>query len=175
MNVDKNIKVIDLLQIIRESGDDFIINLDDTFGKIETNNQILLRNGVVILLCKSNGGVITIDSKEYKLSKNSVIVLPSNHIINNINSLLMRESNAIAVSEDYILNMPSPIDTSIFGYSRYLSVIKIADDKFDDLQSYYRFIYKESKEESKYRLEIIQSIFYALILEILAEYKRFSR
>ena len=172
MSIDKNIKEIDLSQLIQESGDDFIINLDDTLGNIETNNQILLRNGVVILLCKSNGGVITIDSKEYKLSKNSVIVLPSNHIINNINSLLMCESNAIAVSEDYILNMPSPIDTSIFGYSRYMSVIKIADDKFDDLQSYYRFIYKESKEESKYRLEIIQSIFYALILEILAEYEK---
>ena len=68
--------------------------------------------------------------------------------------------------------MPSPIDTSIFGYSRYMSVIKIADEKFADLQSYYRFIYKESKEESKYRLEIVQSIFYALILEILAEYEK---
>ena len=172
ISMDRIIEEIDLSQLIRESGDDFIINLNDTFSDIETTNQILLRNGVVILLCKSDGGVITINSKEYKLSKSCVIVLPSNHIIGNIDSLLMRESNAIAVSEDYILNMPSPIDTSIFGYSRYMSVIKIADEKFADLQSYYRFIYKESKEESKYRLEIIQSIFYALILEILAEYEK---
>lgn len=172
ISVDRIIKEIDLSQLIRESGDDFIINLNDAFRDIETTNQILLRNGVVILLCKSDGGVITINSKEYKLSKSCVIVLPSNHIIGNIDSLLMRESNAIAVSEDYILNMPSPIDTSIFGYSRYMSVIKIADEKFADLQSYYRFIYKESKEESKYRLEIVQSIFYALILEILAEYEK---
>lgn len=172
ISVDRTIEEIDLSQLIRESGDDFIINLNDAFRDIETTNQILLRNGVVILLCKSDGGVITINSKEYKLSKSCVIVLPSNHIIGNIDSLLMRESNAIAVSEDYILNMPSPIDTSIFGYSRYMSVIKIADEKFADLQSYYRFIYKESKEESKYRLEIIQSIFYALILEILAEYEK---
>ena len=84
----------------------------------------------------------------------------------------MREGSAIAVSVDYILNMPSPIDTSIFGYSRYMSVIRIADDKFDDLQSYYRFIHKESKECGKYRLEIIRSIFYALVLEILAEYEK---
>ena len=172
ISVDRIIEEIDLSQLIRESGDDFIINLNDAFSDIETTNQILLRNGVVILLCKSDGGVITINSKEYKLSKSCVIVLPSNHIIGNIDSLLMRESNSIAVSEDYILNMPSPIDTSIFGYSRYMSVIKIADEKFADLQSYYRFIYKESKEESKYRLEIIQSIFYALILEILAEYEK---
>lgn len=172
ISMDRIIEEIDLSQLIRESGDDFIINLNDALSDIETTNQILLRNGVVILLCKSDGGVITINSKEYKLSKSCVIVLPSNHIIGNIDSLLMRESNAIAVSEDYILNMPSPIDTSIFGYSRYMSVIKIADEKFADLQSYYRFIYKESKEESKYRLEIIQSIFYALILEILAEYEK---
>ena len=172
ISVDRIIEEIDLSQLIRESGDDFIINLNDAFSDIETTNQILLRNGVVILLCKSDGGVITINSKEYKLSKSCVIVLTSNHIIGNIDSLLMRESNAIAVSEDYILNMPSPIDTSIFGYSRYMSVIKIADEKFADLQSYYRFIYKESKEESKYRLEIVQSIFYALILEILAEYEK---
>ena len=172
ISVDRIIEEIDLSQLIRESGDDFIINLNDAFRDIETTNQILLRNGVVILLCKSDGGVITINSKEYKLSKSCVIVLPSNHIIGNIDSLLMRESNAIAVSEDYILNMPSPIDTSIFGYSRYMSVIKIADEKFADLQSNYRFIYKESKEESKYRLEIVQSIFYALILEILAEYEK---
>lgn len=172
ISVDRTIEEIDLSQLIRESGDDFIINLNDALSDIETTNQILLRNGVVILLCKSDGGVITINSKEYKLSKSCVIVLPSNHIIGNIDSLLMRESNVIAVSEDYILNMPSPIDTSIFGYSRYMSVIKIADEKFADLQSYYRFIYKESKEESKYRLEIVQSIFYALILEILAEYEK---
>lgn len=112
------------------------------------------------------------DSKAYKLSKNSVIILPSNHIIDNIDSLLMRESNAIAVSVDYVLNMPSPIDTNIFSYSRYMSVIKIADEKFDDLQSYYRFIYKESKEQSKYQVEIIRSLFLALILEIIAEYEK---
>ena len=168
----RKIKEIDLAQIIKESEKDFIINLNDTFRKIETSNQIILRNGIIILLCKSDGGTITMDSKAYKLSKNSVIILPSNHIIDNIDSLLMRESNAIAVSVDYVLNMPSPIDTSIFSYSRYMSVIKIADEKFDDLQSYYRFIYKESKEQSKYQVEIIRSLFLALILEIIAEYEK---
>lgn len=168
----RKIQEIDILQMIDGSGDDFIINLNDAFRKIETSNRILLRNGIVIMLCKSDGGVICIDGKEYKLSKNCVIVLPPNHIIDNVDSMLMREGSAIAVSVDYILNMPSPIDTSIFGYSRYMSVIRIADDKFDDLQSYYRFIHKESKECGKYRLEIIRSIFYALVLEILAEYEK---
>lgn len=158
--------------MMQDRGDDIIIDLNATLAEGGMSNEVLIRNGIVILLCKADGGSICVDSKEYKLSKNNVVVLPENHIINNISPSLMRESNIIAVSVDYILNMPSPIDTSIFSYSRYMSVIKIADEKFDDLQSYYRFIYKESRENGKYRVEIIRSIFFALILEILAEYEK---
>lgn len=172
MPVNSRIEEIDISKIINDGAGEPIINLNDTFRKNEVSNRILLRNGIVVILCKSDGGTLTVDNKVYKLSRNSVIVLPSNHILDNVDSLSMHESNTIAVSEDYILNMPSPIDTNIISYSRYMPVIKIADDKFEDLQSYYRFIYKESKEYSKYRLEIIHSIFYALILEILAEYER---
>lgn len=31
-------------------------------------------------------------------------------------------------------NMPSPIDTSIFSYSRYIPVMQISDSKFDDFR-----------------------------------------
>lgn len=168
----RKIEEIDISQLMQERGDDIIIDLNTTLAEGGILNEVLIRNGIVILLCKADGGSICVDSKEYKLSKNNVVVLPENHIINNLSPSLMRESNVIAVSVDYILNMPSPIDTSIFSYSRYMSIIKIAEEKFDDLQSYYRFIYKESKENSKYRMEIIHSIFYALILEILAEYEK---
>lgn len=168
----RKIEEIDISQMMQDRGDDIIIDLNATLAEGGMSNEVLIRNGIVILLCKADGGSICVDSKEYKLSKNNVVVLPENHIINNISPSLMRESNVIAVSVDYILNMPSPIDTSIFSYSRYMSVIKIADEKFDDLQSYYRFIYKESRENGKYRVEIIRSIFFALILEILAEYEK---
>lgn len=168
----RKIEEIDISKMINERGVDIIINLNTTLAKGGISNEVLIRNGIVILLCKADGGSIYVDSKEYKLSKNNVVVLPENHIINNLSPSLMRESNVIAVSVDYILNMPSPIDTSIFSYSRYMSVIKIAEEKFDDLQSYYRFIYKESRDNSKYRVEIIRSIFFALILEILAEYEK---
>lgn len=67
-------------------------------------------------------------------------------------------------------NMPSPIDTSIFSYSRYIPVMQISDSKFYDFQSYFRFLYKESNEKSTYQNEILRSILYALILEITGEY-----
>lgn len=168
----RKIEEIDISQLMQERGDDIIIDLNTTLAEGGILNEVLIRNGIVILLCKADGGSICVDSKEYKLSKNNIVVLPENHIINNLSPSLMRESNVIAVSVDYILNMPSPIDTSIFSYSRYMSVIKIADEKFNDLQSYYRFMYKESRENGKYRVEIIRSIFFALILEILAEYEK---
>uniref|UniRef100_UPI004056340E hypothetical protein n=1 Tax=Alistipes sp. TaxID=1872444 RepID=UPI004056340E len=97
---------------------------------------------------------------------------PENHIISNIAKQFEGLRGVIAVSTDYVLNMPTPIDTNIFSYSRYISVINVSDDKFEDLMSYYRFIHKESKEESRYQTEIIRSIFYALILEIITEYEK---
>ena len=167
------IREIDISKMINECGiDDLFININIPITEKDNSEGIIIRNGIIIVLCKAEKGVIKIDGKEYKLSSKNVAVLPENHVINYISPILLNEHNMIAVSIDYILNMPSPIDTSIFNYSRYMSVIKIADDKFDDIYSYYNFIHKESLENGKYRKEIIQSIFYALVLEILAEYEK---
>ena len=167
------IREIDISKMIKDSGiDDLFIDINIPITEKDNSEGIIIRNGIIMVLCKAEKGVIKIDGKEYKLSSKNVVVLPENHVINYISPILLNEHNMIAVSIDYILNMPSPIDTSIFNYSRYMSVIKIADDKFDDIYSYYNFIHKESLENGKYRKEIIQSIFYALVLEILAEYEK---
>ena len=167
------IREIDISKMIKDSGiDDLFIDINIPITEKDNSEGIIIRNGIIIVLCKAEKGVIKIDGKEYKLSSKNIVVLPENHVINYISPILLNEHNMIAVSIDYILNMPSPIDTSIFNYSRYMSVIKIADDKFDDIYSYYNFIHKESLENGKYRKEIIQSIFYALVLEILAEYEK---
>ena len=166
------VQEIDIGQMVKHNGNgEFLISLDIPRSNRGSSECLLIRNGIVFIICKSDEGSVVIDSKEYKLSNNSLIVLPENHIVT-IHTGLLSNSNIIAVSLDYILNMPSPIDTAIFGYSRYRSVIRVSDDKFNDLLSYYRFIYKESKEQSKYQAEIIQSIFYALVLEIVGEYER---
>lgn len=166
------VQEIDIGQMVKHNGNgEFLISLDIPRSNRGSTECLLIRNGIVFIICKSDEGSVVIDSKEYKLSNNSLVVLPENHIVN-IHTGLLSNSNIIAVSLDYILNMPSPIDTAIFGYSRYRSVIRVSDDKFNDLQSYYQFIYKESKEQSKYQAEIIQSIFYALVLEIVGEYER---
>lgn len=169
----ENIKVIDISQMITESGeDDIFINVNIPLTEKYNKEGVIIRNGIIIVLCSAKQGIVTIDGKKYRVTNKNVIILPENHVINYISPLLLKEHSVIGVSVDYILNMPSPIDTSIFGYSRHLSVIKITDDKFEDLQNYFNFIHKEMNENSKYQKEIIQSIFYALILEILAEYEK---
>lgn len=150
----------------------FMVDFNLTASATTSKDSLLIHNGIVMLLCRGDGGRIVIDGKEYRLSRNNIVILPEDHIVSEISPLPSEHKGVIAVTTDYILSMPSPIDTNIFGYSRYMSVIKVSDEKFEDLMSYYKFLYKESREESRYKSEIIRSIFYALILEVMAEYER---
>ncbi len=144
------------------------LNLPDIAERDIRNFYIL--GGMVICLCRGYGGSVYIDGKEHKLGEISIAILPEKHVIRFTESIKIGTIQFIAVTTDYILNMPSPIDTSIFSYSRYIPVMLISDSKFDDFQSYFRFLYKESKDKSTFQNEILRSILYALILEISGEY-----
>lgn len=163
---------IALRELISTHGShDLLISLRHSeFSEWLTDNSII-RDGIILLIVRGAEGIITIDSKEYRLPSNCMAILPENHIISNIEPLLAACEGFIAISTDYLLDMPSPIDTSLLHYARYLSIIELSNDKLSDLYSYYRFIDKESSEESRYQREIIHSIFYALMLEIVAEYE----
>lgn len=144
------------------------LNLPDIEERDIRNFYIL--GGMVICLCRRYEGSIYIDGKEHKLGESSIAILPEKHLVRFTESVKVETIQFIAVTTDYILNMPSPIDTSIFSYSRYIPVMQVSDSKFDDFQSYFRFLYKESNEKSTYQDEILRSILYALILEITGEY-----
>ena len=144
------------------------LNLTDIEERDIRNFYIL--GGMVICLCRRYDGSIYIDEKEHKLGESSIAILPEKHLVRFAESIKVETIQFIAVTTDYILNMPSPIDTSIFSYSRYIPVMQVSDSKFDDFQSYFRFLYKESNEKSTYQDEILRSILYALILEITGEY-----
>ena len=165
-----NIESIDVARLIAEGGGkDFLINLDLHLPRKDYTN-LFLKGGFIIILCKGNGGRVIINGKEYRVLGNNIIVLSENQVINYIEPILLTENNIIAVVPDYILRLPSPVDTNFFSYSRYVSVITLTDAKFDDLLCYYRFIHKEMHEEGRYQREIVSAIFSALILEILGEY-----
>ena len=144
------------------------LNLPDIVERDMKNFYII--GGMVICLCRRYGGSLYIDGKEYRLSDNCLAILPEKHLIRFTESIKVETIQFVAVTTDYILNMPSPIDTSIFSYSRYIPVMQVSSSKFEDFQSYFRFLYKESREKSTYQNEILRSILYALILEITGEY-----
>ncbi len=168
-----SLQEIDVDRLMKVNGQNgFIVDINSSLLSDDIGGQTMFRNGIVIILCKGEGGSLVVDSKSYQLSDYNIIILPENHIINYAAIASSVDKNIIVVSVDYILNMPSPIDTNIFSYSRYMSLMKISGEKFDDLQNYFRFLAKEFGEQSKYQNQIIQSIFYALILEIIGEYER---
>ena len=144
------------------------LNTSDIVERDVRNFYII--GGIVICLCRRYDGTLYIDGKKHKLGESSIAILPEKHVIRFTESIRNGMIQFIAVTTDYILKMPSPIDTSIFSYSRYIPVMRISDSKYDDFLSYFRFLYKESKEKSTYQIEILRSILYALILEISGEY-----
>lgn len=174
------------LRIMGNMGEIFRIDIDERMNEHGASGMLLslnlpdiaerdIRNfyilgGMVICLCRRYDGSIYIDGKEYESGENSIAILPEKHLVRFSESIRSGTIQFIAVTTDYILNMPSPIDTSIFSYSRYIPVMQVSGSKFEDFQSYFRFLYKESREKSTYQNEILRSILYALILEITGEY-----
>lgn len=120
----KNIKRVDVAQLIAEGGgEDFLVNLGLQLQR-EATSDILLQGGFVIILCKGNGGRVVINGKEYSVKGNNIIVLSENQIINYIEPILLTENNIIAVVPDYILRLPSPVDTNFFSYSAFVQFFK---------------------------------------------------
>lgn len=147
-----------------------LLNRDDL--QEQTSTDFYLSGGMVICLCKRQEGVVIIDGKKHSLKGPTLVILPENHTVGFSGIVGNDPMMHIAVTTDYILNMPSPIDTNIFSYPRYIPVMHISDSKYEDFLSYFGFLYKECNEDSIYQEEIIRSILYALILEISGEYEK---
>lgn len=128
-------------------------------------------DGIMIILCHQGEAEITIDGKRHKLAAGSVAILPEKHIIRAGAHSEDVCRSMLFVSTDFILDMPSPIDTNIFVYSRFIPVIDVSAEKLEDFGSHLRFIGKELRERGRYRTQIIKSLIYALLLELTAEYE----
>ncbi|MBE6232625.1 MAG: helix-turn-helix domain-containing protein [Bacteroidales bacterium] len=173
MSMSENIKHINLDDMMSRYGSTgmlMLFNRNDL--KEQTGGDFYLSGGMVICLSNIFDGHVTIDGKRHSMKGPTIAILPENHMVS-LSDIGGNDSMMhIAVTTDYILNMPSPIDTDIFSYSRYIPVMHITQSKYDDFLSYFNFLYKESREDSIYQEEIIRSILYALILEISGEYEK---
>ena len=172
MSSDKNILEVNLVERMAQFGSSGMLL---TFNAEHfRNNKIktfMFTGGIVFCLCDDYKGKVSIDGKEYILDRRSIAVLPENHIICFSVPITPKSISILAVTTDYILDMPSPIDTNIFSFSRYIPIMSVSESKYEDFRSYFRFLDKESRDTSKYQDQIIRSILYALILEISGEYE----
>lgn len=164
-----NIDLLESLRVYGSSG--MMMSLNDYSMKCIDGFNFRISGGMIICLCMDYEGELIIDRKSYFITSGSLIILPENHLICFRKPVTVHSLLCISVPTDYILNMPSPIDTNIFSYSRYIPVMSVSESKYDDFLSYFRFLKKESREKSIYQEEIIRSILYALILEISGEYE----
>lgn len=163
---------IDLEERMRRHGPSaMMMNLSEYASEDMKSFNYHITGGMFICLSVDYEGEMSIDRKIYSIRKGSLIILPENHMISFAEPVHEHSMLCISVTTDYILNMPSPIDTDIFSYSRYIPVMSVSESKYEDLLSYFRFLHKESHERSIYQEEIIRSILYALILEISGEYE----
>lgn len=172
MATDKNILEVNLIERMAQFGSSGMLL---TFNAEHIRNNaiktFIFTGGIVFCLFDDYKGKVTIDGKDYSLDKRSIAVLPENHIISFSEALTPESISILAVTTDYILDMPSPIDTNIFSFSRYIPVMSVSESKHEDFRNYFRFLDKESRDTSKYQNEIIRSILYALTLEISGEYE----
>ncbi len=154
-----------------EGGDPFFMS--NSLGMVDENGNAIpfTLAGILIALCRGGSGTIEIDGQRHALSRGSVVILPENHILRYADISPEMDSLLLFVSTDYILDMPSPIDTNIFLYSMFSPVIQVGDERLRDYESYYRFIDKERAENGKNRAHIIKALIYALMLELSAEYE----
>ncbi len=154
-----------------EERDGFFLSYASSGALPEVTESEFSIDGIMIILCHRGEAAIRIDGKRHRLSEGSVAILPEKHII----SLDSRSEDVcrsmLFVSTDFILDMPSPIDTNIFVYSRFTPLISVSGEKLEDFGSYFRFIDKERGERGRYRTQIIRSLIYALLLELTAEYE----
>ncbi len=163
---DQYIHEIDIASLIASEQYGVVVE-QDIFG---SGTKMMVTGGLVMLICR-RGNSVVIDRKRYELTDYNLIVLPERHIVEFSSTIARDDYHTIALPTDYLLSMPSPIDTNILNYSRFVSVIPISEFKYNDLASYYTFIYKETFEESLYQQEIIQSLLYAMVLEVAAVYE----
>ena len=150
------------------SGDEFHIRYDSA-PSLTVNSFTV--EGLMMILCHGGETSINIDGNAYCLKSNSLLVLPEKRFIRLGEISPDLRVSILYVSTDFILDMPSPIDTNIFIYSRLTPLLSVDDEKLADFASYFRFIAKESREMGRYRTDIIRALVFALLLEVTAEYE----
>lgn len=152
---------------------DFMISniQKDPIGEIISFNEPFVFDGIVLCLCKEGSGQVRLNFKEYKLEKNSVLIILPQQIFE-----CMSHSNDFAVeilafSLDFITSLPLPKDGGIPQEVVTQPILAVSEKQLENLMRYHLFITEVfSNNKPLYLKEIIQGLLFALIMEITSMY-----
>ncbi len=86
-----------------------MIGFDIASSVLNPDGRLIIHNGIVIMLYKGSDDHILIDNKKYTLSRNSIEILPENHIVEHLSQQLVEHKSVMTVQQiaDH-LNFSSP-------------------------------------------------------------------
>lgn len=135
-------------------------------------NEPVIMEGAFFALCIKGTADIRINSKEYHISPDTIMVIQPGqliHVTNKSDNFLVE---SLYVSIDFFIEMSlfRNIEYYINVISKY-PCIQISKQTSQNLLEYYSFIVKRyNRDSQKYNDNIIQGLLYSLIMEYIAIY-----
>ncbi len=153
-------------------GHDLALSGQEVLNEWVTPGITYISRHFTLTLCQEGNGRIHINQKEYALRPGAVVLVSPNQM------LLLRERSAdlrmasISTTPSLILEFPSPIDFDLFAHARTCPVLYAEASDFMRLMEHYRFIASTYvRTTHAYRMEIVKTLLYALMLEVCALYQ----
>lgn len=138
--------------------------LEDKFFEPGTS---YIFNGFSINLCFGGHCSLRMNGRGYAISSGSVLIFSSSQLIEVLSVSEDFSIKSIFVSQDVVLEFPSPVDINIINMSLRTPVMEVGEDRISHLLEYYCFLEKQYVEtDNAYREEISKALLYALTLEI---------
>lgn len=168
----KRIKKIAVKELSK-NGEEFLIKnfvLEDLekqqkFIKYGEANTI---EGISFIACTKGEGAVRINLREYKVTKNSIITILPNHIVEVISGSKDLILNILIFSFDFISDLPLPKNHNLGGMLAKHPCIKVSDEDMADLAEYHKFIFKQysKKDSTWFKEDMIKGLLYSFLSNI---------
>lgn len=146
---------------------DFCLSHSRARNRLFDNETPFIFGGFCISVCLSGGCVLKIGGRNRNVSSGSLLILSPDQLISPVSATADFEAKSIIVSQDMILEFPSPVDINIINMALRNPVVDLPERKLEDVLEYYDFLEKRySETPSAYRVEIAKTLLYALLLEL---------
>ena len=163
-----NISMGDLFDIVNhQSINDFYLSHSSLRNRSLDSEAPFIFNGFCISVCLAGECSLKIGGRVRRVASGSLLILSPDQLIETVSVSEDFEPRSIVVSQDMILEFPSPVDINIINMALRNPVVDLPERKLEDVLEYYDFLEKRySETPNAYRVEIAKTLLYALLLEL---------